>query len=368
MILKEPYAGSSWFTAALQQRKGTNIVREFYSHSNIPSDGRSAQIGMTASLSATCAGDESLLGFTQYPNHEALTALPEFDWSFVRQLPGLDIVAWTRSNFILRAFSMLSHPLCGHHNAKDQETASQCRQVKYRVDRRQLLDAATEAVCDNAKVLALSRELSVELGAPKGFHAMTYEAYASDPSAAMQDLFDFVELPLPAERAAAPDDATYYKRSADNVSTMLENPGEVVMWLREWGGIGSAVGPLEAMFHDTRHTPFAAAYDAHRACQAMSGIRARPLDVGWIPMAEDLGSPQTVRFACRHHHGEVLKSLLAFAAGVALTCVIVCLFGSRCDRTRRRYCGMNCLAAEAQFTSRRAAPHNAGVELCDEVD
>lgn len=286
VIFKEPSSGSSWFSDELNKLKGVSVRTELYTARDAKNGmvrEKNARDKMTHEVTKRCKDGKQIHGFTQNPNHDVLTAIG-FDFSFLKDLHHIHYAGWFRSNFVLRAFSSVSRDSkivagiigCTNHNSHDEKHAKACMEKKYTADRIQLLNSITGCACDNARIVSLVENLT--LTTPRKPLLMLYEEFASDQETGLNEFLNFLEIPLPGieKMMANRRHSDYVKRSSSNVSTMLNNAGDVLQWIREWSRSewGNVVVPLEAMFLDTMYTSFRST-DVYDACNHMKAARDR---------------------------------------------------------------------------------------------
>jgi hypothetical protein len=297
VVLKASSAGSTWFADTLsnvpgvhfkQQLLGTPGTSRHDISERVPAIARDL---MRKSATMPCQGNV-LVGFSQTSRVTEPTApsyIPGFSFAFLRNLPDVSFITWTRSNVVLRAFSWLSFAHDGStctHNTKSAAAQQACAHQQYHVDRHRLLGLLAESACEyRARVLELGRELA----SPKAPLDLVYEDFARDQDRTMRLLFAYLQLPAAPLLRRTPSDLL--KRSSNNVSTMHLNVAEVSAWLHQWS---SPSAPLEGMYHDIEYTSFAQ-FDPLVMCSNLDGLRRACGALCLAGEQQTRASPQEVR-------------------------------------------------------------------------
>ena len=269
VLLKSPYAGSTWFTDELTKLGGVRMIAQLYASKDAHVAADAVARRMTDVLQGPCAARRGVAGFTQNPAHAVLANLTNFDWRFLRDADDVFIATWTRGNLVHRTFSQLSFDHgCREHNVRSPSARAACAGATYAVGRAELLRELWISACERAHILALGDALAQ----PGRAEGLSYEDFVRDGDAVLRGLFRFLDLPT--DDIAARRHSAILKRSAENVSSMLANAEDVVGWLRGWSGAGA---PLVDMLLDVSGSRFDDA-DPRRLCDRLDSLQRREGD------------------------------------------------------------------------------------------
>ena len=262
VLLKSPYAGSTWFTDELTKISGVHLIAQLFAGKDAGASSEAVREKMANVLRAPCARAQSVAGFTQNPTHSIVANLTGFDWRFLREAKDVFFATWTRGNVVHRTFSQLSFDQsCHEHNTRSAAAQARCQSATYAVDRGELLRELWKAACERAHILALGEALA----RPGRAHDMLYEDFVGDDGGVLRELLRFLDLPT--TDVDARRHSTILKRSAQNVSSMLQNAGDVVGWLRGWNA------SLVDMLLDTTGARFDAT--PRHLCDQLSEVQLR---------------------------------------------------------------------------------------------
>mmetsp|Transcript_28211 Transcript_28211/g.47444 ORF Transcript_28211/g.47444 Transcript_28211/m.47444 type:complete len:309 (-) Transcript_28211:39-965(-) len=254
MIWKFPSSGSSWFTECIDSLPGIDIKQELYVSKNA---GVSRQVilkEMDDYLSRPCA---KVTGFSQHIFHDVLTTS---NFSFVnlahtqiKHKHPIYLLIWSRTNVVQRTLSIMSTSICGSHNTKSESAAKACSELTYRVDIKKFVDLLVEYVCHLEDTWKIARDFA-EIK-PVYLHEMQYEDFVMDPAHELEKMYFFLGLtPDAAIKSFRADKASrYQKRSAKNVTSMVQNVADLELKLRHLSLPGL---PLLEMLHDVENTKF----------------------------------------------------------------------------------------------------------------
>eukprot|EP00326_Haptolina_ericina_P031424 CAMPEP_0181171982 /NCGR_PEP_ID=MMETSP1096-20121128/2208_1 /TAXON_ID=156174 ORGANISM="Chrysochromulina ericina, Strain CCMP281" /NCGR_SAMPLE_ID=MMETSP1096 /ASSEMBLY_ACC=CAM_ASM_000453 /LENGTH=300 /DNA_ID=CAMNT_0023259683 /DNA_START=103 /DNA_END=1005 /DNA_ORIENTATION=+ len=265
IILKEPSAGSTWFTEELNGITGVHLIPQLFTSRDIGNlTSAKAWKRMMDLADSPCHAGTVVTGFTQNPTHRVLTTMPNFTWMPLKGLKDVHLATWTRSNFVRRAFSILNYDSCRSHNVRSEAVQAECAKP-YSVQKWKLLETMKDAACNNSYIRAMAGDFAY----PKSAHHMTYEEFETDKDAVLLSLMRYLQLPPDAAPVHSRKRSSLLKRSPSNISSTILNAEDVNEWLQEWShAIKGAHLPLVDMFQSDALDLFSV-HSVQSACEYM---------------------------------------------------------------------------------------------------